>query len=191
MNNTKMPPELAVTDESNKDVSVNNPSNQETQDLDCGNEDDEKIVVEQEEKPPRHISHFRNPSHPAVVRYGLTVFMLVNIAIYVVGNIGSGVRADFMFLRQGEISQRRALLSVSIVESVKELWNNGSYPLAILIAATSVAWPYVKIMLSIWGWLVPYRVPRKHETLIEVTDALDKWSFVDIVVLVEIMVAFR
>jgi hypothetical protein len=80
---------------------------------------------------------------------------------------------------------------VSVFSSVKELWNLGSYPLAIFIVLSSIVWPYVKLFLTLFAWVAPYKTPRRRERLIEVIDAAGKWGFVDIVVLVEIMVAFR
>jgi paraquat-inducible protein A len=106
-------------------------------------------------------------------------------------DVGSGVSAEYILLRDGVIKEQQALLVASIFSSVKELWHNGSYPLAILVAITSVIWPYVKLFVSSFIWFVPYDRPRRRERLIEIMDALGKWSFVDIVVLVQIMVAFR
>jgi hypothetical protein len=154
-------------------------------------ETDNSKVVEPEEAGPNP-SHFGNAeAHPAWVRYGIPLFLLATLVLLINADVGSGVSADYILMKDGDVEETRALLTVSVFSSVRELWNNGSYPLAILIAVTSIAWPYVKIILSFYAWMKPYYNPRKREFLIEVIDALGKWSFVDIVVLVEIMVAFR
>ena len=136
-------------------------------------------------------SHFRNEGHPTHVRYGIPFLLLCTLVLLVNADIGSGVSAEFILTRRGQIVEEKELLVASIFSSVKELWVNGSYPLAILIVVTSILWPYLKIGLAFYAWFTPYQLPRKRERLVEIIDALGKWSFVDIVVLVEIMVAFR
>jgi hypothetical protein len=153
---------------------------------------EEEVEEEATEDPEVYLSHFRNAeAHPVWLRYGIPLFLLGTLVLLINADVGSGVSADSVLIRDGKIIETRVLLAVSVFSSVKELWLNGSYPLAILIAVTSIAWPYVKILISFYAWLVPYRVPRKREFVIEIIDALGKWSFVDIMVLVEIMVAFR
>lgn len=156
------------------------------------NKQKEEVEEEETEDPEVYLSHFRNAeAHPVWLRYGIPLFLLCTLVLLINADVGSGVSTDSVLIREGTIIETRVLLAVSVFSSVKELWLNGSYPLAILIAVTSIAWPYVKILISFYAWLVPYRVPRKREFVIEIIDALGKWSFVDIMVLVEIMVAFR
>jgi hypothetical protein len=142
--------------------------------------------------PEVYLSHFCNAdAHPAWLRYSIPLFLLATLVLLLFSDIGSGVSADYVLIQDGNVIEERSLFVASIFSSVKELWLNGSYPLAILIAVTSIAWPYLKILLSVYAWVMPYKNPRRRELLIEMIDALGKWSFVDIIVLVEIMVAFR
>eukprot|EP00339_Tiarina_fusa_P027174 CAMPEP_0117075784 /NCGR_PEP_ID=MMETSP0472-20121206/53434_1 /TAXON_ID=693140 ORGANISM="Tiarina fusus, Strain LIS" /NCGR_SAMPLE_ID=MMETSP0472 /ASSEMBLY_ACC=CAM_ASM_000603 /LENGTH=322 /DNA_ID=CAMNT_0004801439 /DNA_START=181 /DNA_END=1146 /DNA_ORIENTATION=- len=139
-----------------------------------------------------HVSHFRNSdAHSALVRFGVPLWTVATLALLINADIGSGVSADYVIRGEDEIIQEDSLLVASIFSSVKELWINDSYPLAILIAVTSIAWPYIKLLLTFYAWFAPYKNPRGREWLVEVLDACGKWSFVDIIVLVEIMVAFR
>lgn len=152
-------------------------------------DDDERMV----EEPRRELkSHFGNPDIPASWRYFVVFFLLAALGLLLAADIGSGVSAEYMLVRpNGEIFEHTELLVVSIFTSVRELWDTGSYPLAIFIAVTSVTWPYVKLILSFVAWVVPFQNARGRERLIEIVDAFDKWSFVDIFVLLIIMVAFR
>lgn len=95
-----------------------------------------------------------------------------------VADISSGVTAKTIIYYQGEVDTVTELLTVSIVSSVKELWDVGSYALAIFICITSVMWPYVKLILSLVAWMLPFRKIEKRERFIEIVDVLDKWSFV-------------
>jgi hypothetical protein len=161
------------------------------------NEDDSNSVKPDEQEAASsepetlHVSHFRNETHSAYVRYGVPFFMVGTLVLLINADVGSGVSAEYILLRDGEIQEQRELLVASIFSSVHELWLNESYPLAILIIITSIMWPYVKLLIAFYAWFMPYKVPRRREFLVEVIDAFGKWSFVDIVVLVEIMVAFR
>jgi hypothetical protein len=139
-----------------------------------------------------HVSHFRNSdAHSALVRFGVPLWTVATLVLLINSDIGSGVSADYILRGEEKIIEQDSLFVASIFSSVKELWINDSYPLAILIAVTSIAWPYIKLLLTFYAWFAPYKNPRGREWLVEVLDACGKWSFVDIIVLVEIMVAFR
>jgi hypothetical protein len=139
----------------------------------------------------KYTSHIRNELHPAYVRWGVLLFLIGTFVLLVCADFGSGVTAESILIQDGEIVDTIEILNVSVVSSVGKLWNAESYPLAIFIAITSIGWPYIKLALATLAWLTPYGNPRRREFFIEVIDALGKWSFVDIMVLVEIMVAFR
>ncbi len=139
----------------------------------------------------KHTSHIRNEIHSPLVRWGVLLFLVGTFVLLVFADFGSGVTAESIFVEDGEIFERTTILNVSVVASVGKLWEAGSYPLAIFIAITSIGWPYIKLALATMAWVTPYANPRRREFFIEIIDALGKWSFVDIMVLVEIMVAFR
>ena len=155
--------------------------------------DQEMPPNDDESKPPTHKSHFCNTkAHSVWCRFGIPIYLLATLGLLLASDIGSGVAAEYLLIQpNGEIFEEEVLLEVSIFTSVKELWEAGSYALAILIVITSIMWPYVKLLLSLFAWLVPYRKPRRRERLLEVADCLGKWSFVDIFVLLIIMVSFR
>lgn len=184
-------------DEGKKVIDQEQPADDDDDDNDG---DAKEIVIEEERReetdepvvPTTYCSHFRNTeAHPFYIRYGLPLFLVCSLAFLTVAHVGSGVSAEYILLRDGEIQEQRELLVASIFSSIRELWENGSYPLAILIVLTSVMWPYLNLLMSLYAWFAPYKRPRRWEFMIEVVDGLGKWSFVDIVVLVEIMVAFR
>jgi len=150
---------------------------------------------EQQREPeqPSMPSHFRNKeAHSVWFRYGLPLYLLATLGLLLASDIGSGVAAEYILVQpDGTIFEQSSLLEASIFTSVHELWNARSYALAILIVITSIMWPYVKLLLSIFAWVCPYRNARRRERLLEIVDALGKWSFVDIFVLLIIMVSFR
>mmetsp|Transcript_1563 Transcript_1563/g.3786 ORF Transcript_1563/g.3786 Transcript_1563/m.3786 type:complete len:474 (-) Transcript_1563:371-1792(-) len=147
---------------------------------------------EGEEQPlQQHKSLFTNTMIHPFVRNGILLLLIVTIALLLAADVGSGVTVSSIMIEDGEIVDENTILNVSVLSSVGKLWEAESYPLAIFIAITSIGWPYIKLGLATYAWVTPYNRPRRREVLIEIIDALGKWSFVDIMVLVEIMVAFR
>jgi len=146
---------------------------------------------------PAHI--FNTDAHPCWVRYGIPLFLTCIFGLLLASDLGSGVSAETRLVVDGVVEQHDTILTVSIFSSVAKLWETESYPLAILIVITSICWPYVKLAMSMLAWVVPpvsrprggIRGPRRRERLVEWLDALGKWSFVDIFVLIIMMVAFR
>jgi hypothetical protein len=153
--------------------------------------ENEAGAVEEESVPAKHASHLRNDFHPPVVQWGILLFLLGTFVLLVFADFGSGVTAASYMMQDNAVRERNEILNVSVVSSVGKLWEARSYPLAVFIAITSIGWPYIKLILATVSWVTPYKNPRRREFFIEVIDALGKWSFVDIMVLVEIMVAFR
>jgi len=137
------------------------------------------------------VSHIRNDVHSPFVRWGVLTFLIGTLILLAFADFGSGVTAESIAKQDGEVYETTTILNVSVVSSVGKLWEAESYPLAIFIAITSIGWPYIKLGLATMAWVTPYANPRRREFFIEIIDALGKWSFVDIMVLVEIMVAFR
>lgn len=66
------------------------------------------------------------------------------------------------------------------------------YPLAILIAFFSGAWPYIKLLSMLWSWVAPpaWLSIGSRETVLITLDALGKWSLVDFFVMVLMLCAF-
>lgn len=159
-----------------------------------GNEpfgDEEEICLTS--TPPCHL---RNSNvFPCWIRIGIPAFLLGTFGLLLASDLGSGVSVDIRLTSFGQVVIDEPLLTVSIFNSVGELWKAGSYPLAILIVITSICWPYIKLALSMYAWVLPIRKGprglRRRERLIEWLDMLGKWSFVDIIVLIIMMVAMN
>lgn len=138
------------------------------------------------------MSPFQNTqTFPTWVRYGMPLWIIAVLILLLNSDIGSGVTAESILIQNGKVVDTTRLIHASIFTSVRALWDNGSYPLAVFIVVTSVSWPYVKLLLSLYSWFSPYRRPNRRMLVLEVLDFLGKWSLVDIVVFVIIMVAFR
>ena len=138
------------------------------------------------------ISHLLNCDvHPVRTRFGIPICIIMNFALFLASDLGSGVSADIQFSDNGEVLTYETIITISIFSSVRELWKTKSYALAVLITVTSICWPYFKLILAFYSWVTPWKNARTREKLIEWVDALGKWSFVDIFVLIITMVAFQ
>lgn len=65
-------------------------------------------------------------------------------------------------------------------------WTAGVYPLSILIAFFSGAWPYIKLATMFTSWILPTSLlplPQRDSWLIWL-DILGKWSLIDTYVMV-------
>jgi hypothetical protein len=146
-------------------------------------------------KIPLHVSHFQNPELSVYWRRGIPLYLLATLGLLLASDIGSGVSAVTLLKPAPEDTvnkeQESTLLTASIFTAVNELWHAGSYALAVFIAIASVGWPYVKLLLSLYAWMLPFSSAARRERLISIIDCLGKWSFVDVVVFSEIVVAFR
>ena len=183
----EQPPQTQTPDDDDHNTAQRQPPPQQehqTEEFQSTDKDDDATKI--------HKSHFqRKDIFSLTLRWFIPLWVTLTTILLVVSSIGSGVRVDYVVLRDGEVVDKIVLVTASIFSAVRELWDNGSYPLAIFMCLMSVAWPYLKLLLSVAAWTMPYRNPRRREWMIELLDSLDKWSFVDVFVFVEIMTAFR
>lgn len=146
------------------------------------------------DEPSAYVSHFQNVNaHSKMLRYGIPVYIIGVLSLLLASDIGSGISAALYFSSGGKVLRVEQLLSLSIFTSVRELWRIGSYPVAILIAVLSIAWPYCKLILTMFVWVMPWnsKNSRRRELIVEILDACSKWSLVDVLVLLILMVGLR
>ncbi len=75
--------------------------------------------------------------------------------------------------------------TLSVLEGIAALWQDGSWLLAIVVAVFSVLFPAAKLAVAAWWWLAP----RARRGLLPVLAAgAGKWSMLDVMV-VAILVA--
>ena len=128
-----------------------------------------------------------------VLRYAMPLLLFVNISMFIVSNasISASVFPTVVF---GDFPvEVGSLFDFGLVNTIRDMWSAGVYPLAILIAFFSGAWPYIKLILMLASWVLPPRVLplRPRETILRVVDALGKWSLIDSYVMTLMLVAFR
>ena len=149
---------------------------------------------EQAATPKQLPAHVRNLDIPASWRYGLVLWLVATLVLLVTSDVGSGVRALTQTVPRAGLnfqSEEQVLLEASVFTSVGELWEAGSKPLSIFIVITSISWPYIKLLLTMYAWVAPMRNATRREYLLIALDLFGKWSFADVVVFTVIVVVFR
>jgi len=125
---------------------------------------------------------------------GLPLLCVTNICLFVASNAGVGTSVMLSLL----VNDRSVLTlppvkQFGLINSVKDMWDGGVYPLAMFICFFSGMWPYIKMGAMLVCWYMPVRLlsPERRYQGLRFLDAFGKWSLVDTYVLVMMMVAFR
>ncbi|KNC46631.1 uncharacterized protein AMSG_03068 [Thecamonas trahens ATCC 50062] len=130
-------------------------------------------------------------SVPWFARYAIPAVILVNIALFVSANTSVGASVEVVItLGTGKV-MLPPIFSFTLANSVHDMWEAGVYPLALLIAVFSGAWPYLKLLMMLGAWLIPVSSDAGRERVLRILDACGKYSLIDSYVLVMMMVAFR
>lgn len=138
-------------------------------------------------------SAYEHPDMPRWVRFLVPFVILINVILFATANFGAvGASVELTLTLAGDTSQNIVLLPFTLARSINDMWASGAYALAILIAVASGGWPYVKQLLLLFCWFAPCTVlhPDARGRLMEILDALGKWSLIDLYVLMMLMVAF-
>lgn len=135
-------------------------------------------------------------SHPKVgtnAAIGMPLLVGGIISMLICSNFMIGAEVWMMATIQGQEFILHNVFDFSLTNSVSEMWQAGSFVLAVIIAFFSGMWPYVKLLLMVVCWLTPTRIlsPRRRQCFLEFLDAYGKWSLVDTFVLVLFMVSFH
>lgn len=134
-----------------------------------------------------------DPNISVLVRYGVPVLLLLNIALFISSNTSVGANI-YLVLQFGEHHiQTPSLFTFSLGNTVRDMWHAGVYPLALLIAILSGAWPYLKLLIMLYCWFIPTKFlsAKRRESMLMTVDNLGKWSLIDAFVLTLMVVAFR
>jgi len=133
------------------------------------------------------------PRFHFLLRYGIFITLLLNIAMFISSNTSVGAAVYLYVNMGGQETKLPSLFDFSLANSVIDMWEAKVYALALLIAVFSGAWPYTKLILLLFCWVVPLKIlsRRKREWLLMAIDALGKWSLIDAFVLTLMMIAFH
>ena len=138
-------------------------------------------------------SMFRSREIPLLVRWGMPVVILGNVALFLSGHLNLGATIAIEANLAGETIKIDDFFDFAIARTTIDLWKAGGRALAILILIFSGIWPYTKQFLTLTLWFLPtskMSISKRGIYLIWI-DRLAKWSMIDIYVIVLCIVAFR
>ena len=114
------------------------------------------------------------------------------MALFVISNSGTGavVNAYIFFGDNNHI--KLPFSEFDLIGSVTDMWEAGVYPLSILILVFSGVWPYVKLVMLLWAWMMPSKLlsTNGRGKILHFLDYFGKWSFLDSYVMTLMIVAF-
>eukprot|EP01105_Mastigella_eilhardi_P001681 TRINITY_DN119_c2_g1_i1.p1 TRINITY_DN119_c2_g1~~TRINITY_DN119_c2_g1_i1.p1 ORF type:complete len:772 (-),score=159.08 TRINITY_DN119_c2_g1_i1:973-3288(-) len=135
--------------------------------------------------------------HPRInvmLRFAMPLLIAANAALFLVSNTSGGATVHLVVdSATGRVISLPSMFVFTLANSVKDMWEAGIWPLALLVAGFSGAWPYLKLVLMFAAWVTPTRVlPVKYrEYALMLLDALGKWSMLDSYMMIMFMVAFH
>lgn len=138
-------------------------------------------------------SIFSSSSVSCTARFFLPCVILCNISLFLSGHISLGAGVHVNLDVAGQNLPLGAVLEFSLGKSILDMWEAGATELAVIVAILSGVWPYTKQLITLFLWFSPTRwvSVSKRGSILSWLDALGKWSFIDIFVLVITLVAFR
>ena len=96
--------------------------------------------------PEEERSVLTNPLIPAVIRYGMPLCIMGTFYLFLSSNLDEeAVTVQANVRVGGTVIPPIDAFSFSLKGTIDDMWSAGVYPLAILIAFFSAAWPYVKL----------------------------------------------
>jgi hypothetical protein len=131
----------------------------------------------------------------SALRHAFPVVLIGTIALLIVSNLSVGASVDLSISTADTPNAFRlpSLFAFSLGNTIQEMYHGGIYVLLFIVVVFSGIWPYLKLLMMMWGWLAPESVfsVKKRGKLLFSLDALSKFSLVDTFVLVIMMVSFR
>jgi len=127
-------------------------------------------------------SLFTCQSIPKSVRWGVPCLLVLNMGLYLGGHLGLLSVVNLDVTLAGQQFTINNFLEFRFFESTKATYNNGGAEMIILLWIFTGVWPYVKICLCLFIWIVPPRVVGvtcRGSVLIWI-DALARLSVIDI-----------
>jgi hypothetical protein len=131
---------------------------------------------------------------PMLVRHVFPIVVIGTIFLLLASNLSVGASVDIVISSESnQTISLPSLFAFSLGNTVREMYKAGIYALMFLVVIFSGVWPYVKLVLMLFGWFAPTRVLDiwQRGRMLFLLDSLGKFSLVDTFVLVLMMVSFR
>ncbi|KAH3756102.1 Paraquat-inducible protein A [Pelomyxa schiedti] len=135
-----------------------------------------------------------HPKLHGIVRYGIPGLIMLTAVMLISGNTSGGAQVILVVVTSTKrIISFDPIFIFTLGNSIRDMWEAGIWPLSLLIAVFSGAWPYLKLLLMFGGWIAPAWIlsVKRRELLLMILDALGKWSLIDSYVMILTLVGFN
>lgn len=141
-----------------------------------------------------------NQTHTSIVlRIGLLLLILGNIALFVISNSDEEAVAVMIEIDTTINDKTITVLSPTpvfyfdLVHTVRDMWKAKAYILASLIAFFTGFWPYFKLLFMLAAYTLPSSIIsiNKRDSRLKILEILGKWSLVDFFVMTLFMIGFH
>ena len=141
---------------------------------------------------PAGASLFLHPHIPLFWRIFIPLAIIGTFALFISSNSGTGASVYIVF-EIGRRIQIPSLFDFGLINSVRDMWEAGVYPLSIIVALFSGVWPYLKLILMLISFVLPTSLFNKSKRgkILWILDATGKWSILDSYVMILMLVAFH
>ena len=122
-----------------------------------------------------------------------TMFLFISSNTSLGANVMAAITVEASDDKDSAYVNTPPLFQFTLENSVRDMWHAKVYSLALLIAAFSGTWPYVKLLtLLIVPFLPPHGLsPRWRAKILGTVDYLGKWSLIDAFVMILFIVTFK
>ena len=141
---------------------------------------------------PAGASLFLHPHIHVFWRIFIPLAIFCTIALFVSSNSSTGASV-FVVFGLGRRIQIPSLFDFGLINSIREMWKAGVYPLSIIVALFSGIWPYTKLVLMLISFILPTSLFKKkwRSSILLILDATGKWSILDSYIMIMMLVAFH
>jgi len=134
------------------------------------------------------------PKIPFWIRATFPIAVIANFALFIYSNLSPDAVTVEAHITLGskQISPSEPIFAFGLSNTVRDMWEAEVYPLAVLIAFFSGAWPYIKLVVMLFAWLFPVSLlsVKTRENYLVFVDMFGKWSLIDFFVMMMMMCAF-
>jgi uncharacterized paraquat-inducible protein A len=128
-------------------------------------------------------------------RHFFLILLISTLALLVTSNLSVGATVNLSLSTKDPRNtfQLPSLFTFSLGNTVHDMYESRIYILLFIVVVFSGAWPYIKLILMMWTWMVPENKlgSQNRGLLLYTLDAVSKFSLVDTFVLIIMMVSFR
>eukprot|EP00730_Choanoeca_flexa_P002675 TRINITY_DN11127_c0_g1_i3.p1 TRINITY_DN11127_c0_g1~~TRINITY_DN11127_c0_g1_i3.p1 ORF type:complete len:977 (+),score=222.83 TRINITY_DN11127_c0_g1_i3:236-2932(+) len=127
------------------------------------------------------------------LRYIVPILLLVVTGMLVYAHTEVAGRVYPSIVYNGTTTDWSTLTVLQFIHTVHDMWLAKVYALDVTVLVLSGIWPYLKLVLMMFCWLVPTSTLSvgNRETFLRILDVIGKWSLLDIYVSIMLVVGMH